>query len=243
MKLNLSGRKTLVVGVVCVLAGAAFGPQAVLAAKKAITSVFVTNTPNHPVPVKAVGTTTVGGTVTVATGKLDVSGSSVAVSGGKIDASGSTVAVSGGKIDASGSAVSVTGGKLDVSGSTVSVTPETPFEDHGQALLSAGQTNPTSTTILTPPSGDSMVIQYMTANVTGDSGATLPYDISLQDGTGSSGAALFLPLTQTGPDLNGSSMTQVLFPVHAVLNVYRATTTGNAQVHWDITGYYVPATS
>jgi hypothetical protein len=71
----------------------------------------------------------------------------------------------------------------------------------------------------------------------GDSGANLPTDISVQDGTASFGKDIFVPIQQAGLDWEGSEMTQVEFP-QALIEAYRRTgTTGNAYVHWTITGY------
>jgi hypothetical protein len=245
MTARAAGRRhTAAVAVVAVCAGAALGPAGVEAAKKAVSNVLVTNTSSHPVAVKAVGTTPVSGTVAVSGGALDVSGSKVDASGSKVDASGS-------KVDASGSSVAVSGGKLDVSGSTVNLTApvgisgavhvagETPFQQHGFWILNAG--DDAEYTLLTIPAGKKLVVQYMTADVAPvTAGADLPLQISIQDGHGTGGAGVYLPLQKAGTAWQGSELTQVLFD-QALVDGYRPTTAGTARVQWEVSGYLVDA--
>jgi hypothetical protein len=235
-------RQTAAVAVVAVLAGAALGPAGVQAAKKTVSSVFVTNDKKHPVSVVARGTTKVAGTVGVAgtvpvTGKVDTSGSNVGVSG-KVDVSGSSVGLNG-KVDVTGSKVDVTGSKVNASGSSVSVAHEVPYSLHGLQIFNAGETSHFS--LLDVPAGKTFVITYFSAQDDEiASGADLPTLVSISDGTGTGGGAIYLPMFKAGAMnyFSGSEQTDVPF-TQGTVNAYRTTSTGSARFMWEASGYLV----
>jgi hypothetical protein len=229
-------RRTVAVAVAAALVGAAFGPAAVQAAKKKVSSVFVTNDKKHPVSVVARGTTTVKGTIGVAgtvpvTGKVDTSGSKVDASGSKVDASGSKVGVVG-KVDVSDS-------KVDASGSSVSVAHEIPYSIHGFRIFNAGDSSQFE--LLDIPAGKTFVITYLSARAEEvAAGAELPTVVSVSDGTGTGGGAIYLPMSKAGTMnyYSGSEQTDVPFTQGSV-NAFRTATTGNARLVWEASGYLV----
>jgi hypothetical protein len=204
--------RVVAVAVVCVVVGALLGPAGVEAAKKAIGSVLIANGAKHPVPVQQQGTAQVSGTVAVSR------------VGGKVDTSGSTVAISGGKVD--------------TSGSTVAIAHETPFQAHGSAYAADGTLSADAS--LNIPAGKQLVVTYMTAQVYGASGGILPTEVLLSGGTGTGGAALYLPMFQAGPTWSGSTMAQVVLPSGASISAIRNNgTTGWADLLYDVTGYLI----
>jgi hypothetical protein len=118
------------------------------------------------------------------------------------------------------------------------VSRDRPFQDHGFFIFNATETSHIN--VIAVPAGKDLVLTYMTAfsePVTG--GADVPLAVNVQDGSGTGGAAIYLPLRQAGTAWTGSEPTQVLFASNAVVSSYRLSSAGTARVSWEVSGYLI----